>query len=103
MLFQYASFVIFSLLFPPPKNLTVGVGTRVGHGEHAGFTVLHVRAARELVVESAPVDALAPRPVALRGVAPLRHEPGDDAVQLVASRYGGQAVADVCAPRVLRV
>ena len=56
----------------------VGVGTRVGHGEHAGTGVLQLEV---LVGEALAVDGLAARAVALREVSALDHEVGDDAVE----------------------
>ena len=56
----------------------VGVGARVGHGEQAGCVVLELEV---LVRKLLAVDALTAGAVVVGEVAPLQHEPGDDAVE----------------------
>mmetsp|Transcript_11518 Transcript_11518/g.29170 ORF Transcript_11518/g.29170 Transcript_11518/m.29170 type:complete len:241 (+) Transcript_11518:18-740(+) len=56
----------------------VGVGSGVGHAQRAGPGVL---AAEVLVLESLAVDRLAAGAVAVREVAALDHELGDDSVE----------------------
>mmetsp|Transcript_12336 Transcript_12336/g.49502 ORF Transcript_12336/g.49502 Transcript_12336/m.49502 type:complete len:235 (+) Transcript_12336:1711-2415(+) len=75
------------------KLRSVGVGSRVGHGEHARLLVLDVGLVfPPLVRESRAEDALGPGSVAVDDVAALRHEAFYDAVQpdaLVVHRLAG--------------